>query len=357
MKSSNIQAQRLPAEWEAQSAIIMAWPHIDTDWEYILDEVRDCYEAIIRAMQQHGLLTILVGPKLDDARKRFADIEGNKTSDSGVFFIDIPTNDTWARDFGPLICVSSDENYIINDFKFNGWGLKFAADHDNLVTQRMLRNKVFDFLLKGKTIYNNCLNFVLEGGSIESDGKGTLMTTSRCLLSPNRNGASSQAEIEFELIRSLGANRVLWLDYGELSGDDTDAHIDTLARFAPNDTIVYCGCDDTDDEHYSSLNKMAEQLREFRTAEGLAYNLIELPLPNAIYDEDGSRLPATYANYLVTPQKVLMPSYGQPRKDSLAQQMLQIAYGDREIVCVDCRTLIRQHGSLHCVTMQLPCIS
>lgn len=355
MKGHNTESlHRLPAEWEAQSAILMAWPHTDTDWAYMLAEVQDCYEAIIRAMQQPGLHILLAGPDLCEARTRLGDLEAHSESDSGIIFVEVPTNDTWTRDFGPITCVATNGEYILNDFKFNGWGLKFAADRDNLVTRKLFDNKAFDFLLNGKTTYHNRLNFVLEGGSIESDGCGTLMTTSRCLLSPNRNGASDKHEIEDFIIKALGAQRLLWVDHGELAGDDTDAHIDTLARLAPEDTIIYCGCDSPEDEHYQPLTAMAQQLATFRTLQGLPYNLIELPLPDPIYDEDGNRLPATYANYLVTPHKVLMPTYGQTKKDSLAMQMLRIVFHDRDVVGVDCRALIRQHGSLHCATMQLP---
>lgn len=264
-----------------------------------------------------------------------------------ILYLDCPTNDTWARDFG-AICVATPNGWEIDDFKFNGWGLKFPADRDNLITRRM----VDAGLLRG--VYANRLGFVLEGGSIESDGRGTLLTTSECLLSPNRNGDLLREEIEVRLREYFGLDRVLWLDRGALDGDDTDSHIDTLARLAPDDTIIYVGCPDKDDKHYEELAAMKRQLMELRTPAGLPYNLIELPWPDAIYDEDGCRLPATYANFLVMNNTILMPSYGQPLNDNLAARTVRIAFPDHKVRSIDCRALIRQHGSLHCVTMQLP---
>ena len=201
--------------------------------------------------------------------------------------------------------------------------------------------------------YSNERDFILEGGSVETDGKGTLLTTTRCLTSPNRNGGKSKEELNTILAERLGVNHVLWLDYGALAGDDTDSHIDTLARLAPDNTILFTGCRNVDDEHFEELLKMRAQLTLFRNQEGEPYNLIELPLPDPIYDEAGDRLPATYANFLVTDKVVFMPVYGQPANDALAMQTVRIAYPEHEVVGIDCRPLIKQHGSLHCATMQL----
>lgn len=333
---------RLPAEWEAQDAVLLAWPHELTDWNYMLDEVRSCYSAIAHAVVRHSQL-IVIAPDCSAAREALYDVTEDR-----VRYIEIDTNDTWARDFGAITTCDGDGNFIINDFKFNGWGLKFAANLDNMITRKMSETGVFN----GR--YNNCLGFVLEGGSIESDGHGTLLTTSECLLSPNRNGDLTREDIENRLKEVFGISHVLWLDHGELEGDDTDSHIDTLARLAPDDTIIYVGCDDCDDSHYDCLKEMERQILSFRRPDGMPYNAIALPLPDPIYDEDGSRLPATYANFLILNDAVLLPIYGQPRKDLLAQQIMKIAFPNHEIVAIDCRALIRQHGSLHCVTMQFP---
>lgn len=335
-------ATRLPAEWEPHGAVMLSWPHKDTDWAPVLDEAIDCFVEIAKAIAREETL-IVVAPDVEEPR-RVLDCE---KLPNRILYLTVPTNDTWARDFGP-ITVERDGNPVICDFKFNGWGLKFPADKDNLITRAMCNTG----LLRGR--YSNELSFVLEGGSIESDGQGTLMTTSQCLLSPNRNGAMSRDEIEEYLKSRFGLDLVLWLDYGALEGDDTDSHIDTLARLSPNDTILYVGTDDVTDSHYDELNKMKLQLQSFVTASGQPYNLIELPLPDAVYDEEGNRLPATYANFLIMNHSILMPVYRQPQKDELAAQIIKIAFPDHQVVKIDCSVLIKQHGSLHCVTMQVP---
>jgi len=262
--------------------------------------------------------------------------------------IRIDYNDTWTRDYGPLTIVKYDCLRAL-DFGFNGWGLKFAADKDNLANLRMMENFIIP-----KAVYRNEREFVLEGGSVETDGEGTILTTSKCLCSPNRNGGLTKEKAESMLHQYLGASHVLFLDYGELEGDDTDSHIDTLARLAPENIILFTGCRDIDDPHFEELLKMRAQLTLFRNAEGEPFNLVELPLPLPIYDEEGNRLPATYANYLVTDKAIFIPTYNQPDNDLLAMQTIRIAFPDHKIVGVDCTTLIKQHGSLHCATMQLP---
>lgn len=334
--------RRMPAEWEHSGAVLIAWPHADTDWAYMLDDVTRCYTDIARAVIAGGSTLVVVAPDIELPRKYLAGVGPDR-----IIFCQVMTNDTWARDFGP-ITVSDNGNIRLVDFCFNGWGLKFAACFDNLINSKLAAASLFSAPLE------NRLGFVLEGGSIESDGRGTILTTSECLLSPNRNGDLSRQEIERYLHDALGAQRVLWIDHGYLAGDDTDSHIDTLARLCPHDTILYVKCDNPDDEHYAQLSLMEKDLMALRTAEGLPYNLVALPLPDPVYDEEGQRLPATYANFLITDTQILLPVYNQPANDLLARQIMQIAFPEREIVPIDCSPLIRQHGSLHCVTMQLP---
>ena len=195
---------------------------------------------------------------------------------------------------------------------------------------------------------------MLEGGSIESDGKGTVFTTTGCLTAPHRNEPMTQKEIEERLKHDLHAERILWIDHGQLTGDDTDGHIDTLVRICPNDTLLYIGCDDPEDEQYEELRLMEEQLKTFRTLEGKPYHLLKLPMPRPIYD-GADRLPATYANFLVINDAVLCPTYAQPDLDVEALRRIGEAFPNREIIGIDCRPVIRQHGSLHCCTMQFPC--
>ena len=261
----------------------------------------------------------------------------------------IPSNDTWARDHGFITLVDDQGHARLLDFCFNGWGEKFAADLDNAINRRLYEEEK----LQGE--YIDCLDFVLEGGSIESDGKGTVFTTTGCLLAPHRNQPLTQAQIEQRLKQELHAERILWIDHGNLTGDDTDGHIDTLVRICPNDTLLYVGCDDPDDEQYTELKLMEEQLKTFRTLDGKPYRLLKLPMPRPIYD-DGDRLPATYANFLVINNAVLCPTYAQPDLDAEALRLIKEAFPDRDIVGIDCRSIIKQHGSLHCCTMQFPLI-
>ena len=331
-----------PAEWAPQQFVQLTWPHADTDWAYMLDEVQVCFKNIAREIAQRQRL-LIVAPDIEDVRRQIA----NEVNMANVFLVELPSNDTWARDHGG-ITIFEDNKPVVLDFQFNGWGLKFASDKDNLITERLHRGgHLFGEL-------RNCRNFTFEGGSIESDGEGTLLTTSECLLSPNRNATMSRNDIEKYLLDTLGARQLLWLDYGYLAGDDTDSHIDTLARLCPNNTILYVKCDDEADEHYETLRLMEEQLKTFRTLNGEPYRLIALPMARPAFEDD-ERIPATYANYLVMNGAVLVPIYGTDL-DAIALEQVGKAFLDREIVGVDCQALIRQHGSLHCVTMQYPSI-
>ena len=329
-------------EWDNQDGILIAWPHAGTDWAYMLDEVTACYVEMARAILEDDERLVIVAPDADDVKASLGqDVDWQRIS-----IIELPTNDTWVRDYGP-IAVFKDGRTVLTDFTFNAWGMKFAADCDNLVTSRLQARGVF------KAPLVNYRDLVLEGGSIETDGNGTVLTTTCCLTAPNRNDALSREQLEQELLDRLGCVKMLWLDHGALSGDDTDGHIDTLARFAPDGVILYCGCDNPEDEHYEPLMKMEEDLKQMTDAEGNPYHLIKLPLPDAMYDEI-SRLPATYANFLVMNHQVLVPVYGQPENDVKACELIGQAFPGRKIKGIDCRPLICQHGSLHCASMQLP---
>lgn len=334
---------RFMAEWESCEFILMALPTVNTDWAYMIDDARRQYLLLVEAFTGAGEHVVMLCHDREEAEKLFSGIDR-----SHLTLIEAEYNDTWTRDYGPISVMRHDRLRAL-DFGFNGWGLKFAADRDNLVNYSLKEKYVIE-----PPVYRNERDFELEGGSIDTDGRGTLLTTTRCLCSPNRNGGRTRGEINEVLAERLGVDHVLWLDYGYLAGDDTDSHIDTLARMCPNDCIVFTGCRDLDDEHFEQLLKMRAQLSMFRNAEGNPYNLVELPLPDAIYDEEGLRLPATYANYLVTPRNIFVPSYGQPDNDRLALDSLRVVFPDHNAVQVDCRQLIRQHGSLHCATMQIP---
>ena len=330
-----------PPEWYPQSGVLIAFPHESTDWCNILDEATECYVAFSKEILKREKLLVLCTD--DDAVTKYFSPEEQKN----LIVVEMDTNDTWTRDYG-AISVYVNEKPTIIDFGFNAWGLKFAANFDNQATGKLFEKNVF----QPGVAYCNQLNFILEGGSIESDGKGTILTTTECLMAPNRNQPMSKTDIEAHLKKTLGANRVLWLDYGYLEGDDTDSHVDTLARFCNENTIAYVKCDDKTDVHFTELKKMEAQLRTFVNFEGNAYTLIDLPMADAVFFE-GRRLPATYANFLIINGAVLMPTYQSP-KDDIAKAQLQKAFPDREIIGINCLPLIKQHGSLHCVTMQFP---
>lgn len=307
------------AEWEHQSMVQLTWPHKDTDWAPILGEITAVYEEMAREIRKREPLLIVDN---------------------------IPHNDTWARDHGFITVEKTtldpmSKTQVLLDFKFNGWGEKFEATLDNEINRHLYEQG----LVKGE--YEDHLDFVLEGGSIESDGKGTIFTTECCLMAPHRNQPLTRNEIEERLKEWLGAERIVWLQHGSLLGDDTDGHIDTLVRICPNDTLLYTG----GDSDHPDLALMEEELKGLKTLEGKPYRLLKLPLPRPIFD-DGDRLPATYANYLVVNDAVLVPTYNQPDLDEEAMRIVGQAFPDREIVGIDCRAVIKQHGSLHCCTMQ-----
>lgn len=331
-----------PAEWFPQSGIQLTWPHEDSDWKPLLPEVVPCFVSIAKEIAKREKLIIVCRDE-NETRTRL----GGSACCSNIIFKEIASNDTWARDHGG-ISVFMNGKPVIYDFTFNGWGMKFPANHDNLITARLFADDTFNEGVKRISMQP----FVLEGGGIESDGKGTLMATVRCMASCNRNDHLAFEQLEYRLKEMFGAERILWIHNGFLKGDDTDSHVDTLARFCDENTIAYVQCGDREDEHYSCLKEMEKELQEFRTSGGEPYKLVPLPMADAV-EWEGERLPATYANFLIMNGAVLLPFYNSP-KDEIARAMLQKAFPDREITGVNCLPLIKQHGSLHCVTMQYP---
>lgn len=332
----------LPSEWHEQEFVQLTWPHRETDWAPIYNEVVECYCNMAREIAKRESL-LIVAQYPDEVKEQ---LKAHNVSMDNIRIFECETNDTWARDHGFISCLDEGKRILL-DYQFNGWGMKFAANLDNQISKKMYKGNAVD------GTYNNCLDFVLEGGSIESDGKGTILTTASCLLAPNRNDTLDYERIGERLFEDFNAERILWLEHSWLAGDDTDGHVDTVARLCPNDTIAYVQCLDKDDEHYTELHAMEEEIKAFTTTEGKPYNLIPLPMPDACYWE-GERLPATYANFLIMNGAVLMPTYSQPENDAFAKSQLQKAFPDREIVGIDCSVLIKQHGSLHCCTMQYP---
>jgi len=330
--------RQMPAEWEKQQCILMSFPHEETDWnDGNLNESLSPFIRIAQAIA-YGQAVYIIGKDKNKISSMFC-------STRNMTFIEIPTNDTWIRDYG-YISIKENEEKKLLDFTFDGWGGKFEASLDNSVNSTLHKKGYMGITALEK------IDFVLEGGSIESDGEGTILTTSACLCNPNRNGGLSKEEIEEKLKTYLGAQRVLWLEYGYLAGDDTDSHIDTLARFINTETIAYVKCDNKEDEHYKPLQQMETQLKTFYTQEGKPYTLIPLPMTDAIYNDEKKRLPATYANFLICNHALIYPTYGD-KHDKIAHEIFTNLFPKKEIIPINCLKLIEQGGSLHCSTMQV----
>lgn len=331
---------QLPAEWQTQHAVLLTWPHQDSDWQPWLEEVTPVFIEIAQTIARHQEVWIAChNDMLAQQIEQLLDLRNITIFITG-------NDDTWARDHGPISRYNlNTQQREILDFQFNGWGNKFDASLDNQINRQLEQQGAFE----NSTFIKQ--NLILEGGSIESDGLGTLLTTEQCLLNKNRNPELNKADIESFFQQELGIHNFLWLAHGDLIGDDTDAHIDTLARLCSKQDIAYCKSE-PEDPHFAQLDKMAQQLAGFKNSQGEPYTLHALPLPKAIFSQDGQRLPATYANFLIINDAVLLPIY-QDDNDSIAIKVLQNIFADRIIYAIDCRQIIEQYGSLHCLTMQI----
>ncbi|MCE9663801.1 agmatine deiminase family protein [Halomonas sp. M5N1S17] len=338
-------ANRLLPEWHPQDAIQLTWPNPTSDWAPMLERIEATMETIVVAVARYQSVVISVPSTATrhHLQRRFTYLG---VPAERLHLVVAQADDTWARDHGPIGILRDGELHLL-DFVFTGWGGKFEAARDNTLTRRLAETGLFACPVEPREL-------VLEGGAIESDGEGTLLTTEACLLNPNRNPELDRNAVEAMLQETFGVERVLWLASGHLEGDDTDSHVDTLARFCDSETIAYVRCDDPTDPHYAALTAMENELAAFRRADGRPYRLIPLPWPRPCFDPvDGHRLPATYANFVIINGAVLVPTYGDAA-DSRALVALATAFPDHDIVPIDCLSVIRQHGSLHCLTMQLP---
>ena len=331
---------RFPAEWEPQSFIQFTFPHEDTDWKNDLEAVQNCFVQCVKAICQFQKV-LVVCKEIGKVAPLVQHIPQDR-----MLLVECDSNDSWARDHGAITVYENGQPTLIN-FKFNGWGLQFSADKDNLITGKLWGDGVFGQV----PLYGTDL--VLEGGAIETNGQGTLLARRASLLSANRNPILLEKQLEEQLANLLGVHHFLWLDHGLIIGDDTGAHIDTLVRFCSPHKIVYVQCLDKEDKHFYDLQEMENDLKRFRDQNGQPYELIPLPLPDAIYAADGHRLPATYANFLIINGAVLVPLYGV-KQDKQALKILIPCFPDREMIGIDCLPLIEQHGALQCITMQFP---
>lgn len=332
-------------EWHPQWGVLLAWPHSSTDWADNLEAAEHCYAQIISAITQYEQVLLLCHDQAHQTHIQQC-LQNYDHNASHIHWLHIPYDDTWARDFAPIAVLNEEQPQFIN-FTFNAWGNKYPSALDNAINEQLDTHPLFE---KAEMQQHE---LVMEGGSLETDGQGTLLTTEACLLNPNRNPTLNKAEIEQQLKQSLGLERILWLKHGHLEGDDTDAHIDTLARFASPESIVYITCNDTSDSHYADMKAMEAELKALTQSNGQPYQLLPIPMPPAIYDE-GRRLGASYVNYLVINGAVLLPIYGDDAADQFAIEQVQHAYPHLNIIPINCLALIQQNGSLHCITMQLP---
>ncbi|MSN96960.1 agmatine deiminase family protein [Campylobacter sp. FMV-PI01] len=312
------------AEWERQEAIFLSLPHYNSDWRPYLIDILQSYVKFVKVLAKFQKV-ILISPNKSDFQHYFSDI-------NNVIFYEIDTDDTWIRDYG-AIDVENANRIISYDFKFNAWGGKFKSSKDNLVNFELFKS------FKGEL---RDIDLILEGGSIEFNGYGTMLTTTKCLLNDNRNKNLKKDDFERIFKEIFGVHNIIWLENGFIKGDDTDSHIDTLARFINHDTIAYSSCEDEDDEHYLELKKMEEELKKSD------FKLISLPIPKPIFYEN-RRLPATYANFIFVNNALIVPTYND-KNDKIVLDKLKKELPNLEIVGVDARVFIRQNGSLHCAT-------
>ncbi len=338
---------RMPAEWEPHEATWLSWPHKEASWPGKFEPVPAVFAGLTKRLTASELVRINVADE-DFAERVRVELRKARVDLSRVSFHFNPTNDAWCRDHGPMYVVRERDGQrerAINDWGYNAWGNKYPPyDLDDVVPTRIARE------------FNEPLftpNIVMEGGSLDVNGKGTLLTTESCLLNPNRNPHLTKAQIEQYLRDYLGVTHFLWLGDG-IVGDDTDGHIDDLTRFVSADTIVTVIEEDPDDENYKPLKENYERLQTMRDQDGQPFRIVTMPMPGALYFDD-QRLPASYANFYIANQSVLVPTY-RHANDARALATLQSLFPTRQVIGIDCTDLIWGLGAIHCVTQQQPAI-
>ncbi len=333
---------RMPAEWAPHQATWISWPHKRESWPGKFETVEPVMVRAVEALARSETVRInVLGPEHE------RHVQGLLAGIAApIVYHRFPTNDAWCRDHGAIFVVRRDRPALAAlDFEFNAWGGKYLpCDLDNAIPRQMAEALDVPCLPMG---------MVLEGGSIEVNGAGLLLTTEQCLLNPNRNPGLGRVQIEARLRAALGVERVLWLGEG-IAGDDTDGHVDDLTRFVAEDTVVTAVEADPDDENYVPLHENLQRLASVRLADGRPLRVIHLPMPRPLYCE-GTRLPASYANFYIGNRVVLLPCFDD-RNDAVAIEVLRGCFPDREIVTIDCTDLVWGLGAFHCLTQQVPAI-
>ena len=339
---TNTKQIRLPAEWEPQQAIIFSWPHNQETWPVQMKGVLSAYAQFIKEVSATQKVWVLVASdQMETEAKRF--LIQKCILNNNVEFHVIPTYDAWVRDYGP-ISVYAKSKLQFTSWVFDGWGGKYDEQYslDSFVPQKISQTK---------NIPMNEIDFILEGGSIDSNGEGCLLTTKDCLLNQNRNATFTQTQIESLLCEKLGVKKVIWLE-AEIKGDDTDGHVDDAARFVDARTIV-CVCeDDPSDDNFEPTQSLFRQLSSMTDQNGRPFVVHKLPMPDPVLFDD-MRLPASYANFLITNDKVLVPIYDCPQ-DQVALKILSELFHTRQVVGIDCRDIVYGLGAIHCLSMQVP---
>lgn len=337
----------MPAEWEPHEATWLSWPHKEASWPGAFEPVPAVFVEIVKHLTLSELVRINVADEDFAARVRNLLKQGGVNLDRVRFHLN-PTNDAWCRDHGPIYVVrdvNGERERAINDWGYNAWGNKYPPyDLDDVVPTRIAAEM-------GETLFQP--GIVMEGGSLDVNGRGTLLTTEACLLNPNRNPQLNRRQIEQYLTDYLGVTNILWLGDG-IAGDDTDGHVDDLTRFVSPGTVVTVIEDDPADENYEPLKENYERLLRMTDQDGRPFRVIKLPMPRAAY-LDGQRLPMSYANFYIANEAVLVPTYRDPN-DAAACEVLQGCFPDRRVVGIDCTHLIWGLGSIHCVTQQQPAV-
>jgi agmatine deiminase len=343
MKTPAALGFRMPAEWEPQAAVWLSWPHNRKTWPGRFRPIPEKFAEIVATISRFEEVRLNIAKALQP--RAWSLITRAKADLAKVELYNHPTNDAWCRDHGPIFVKHGRTGEVaLTDWQYNAWGGKYPPfDKDNAIPPRIARAlKLRRFVIPR----------VLEGGSIDVNGAGTLLTTEACLLNKNRNPSLTRAEIEQLLRDNLGVQQILWLGDG-IAGDDTDGHIDDLSRFFSADGIVTVVERNARDANHAVLQENLERLRSLRTPAGKKFRLIELLMPSLCYC-NGQRLPASYANFLVINGAVLMPAFRQPRRDAEAAEILAGCFPGREVIAIDCLELAWGLGTLHCISQQQP---
>jgi agmatine deiminase len=335
-----------PAEFAFHEATWLSWPHKEASWPGKIQAIFPYYSQFLKWLAQSEKVRINVA---DEAMKTFATrhLQEAGVNMNQVEFFFHPTNDAWCRDHGPafLLCKTEKKKAIV-DWGYNAWGGKYPPfDLDDVIPTLIGKHYGYEVFHPG---------IVMEGGSVEFNGAGTIMTSTACLLNENRNPHLNQSQIEEFLLEYYGQDQVLWVDEG-IEGDDTDGHIDDTVRFVNEDTVIAVIEENKNDENHALLQHNLKQLKAMRLLNGKQLNIIELPMPDDVIWEE-QRLPASYANYLITNKYIIVPTYRSSKKDDQAMQIIQQAHPEREVVGIDSTEIIWGLGSFHCLSQQEPAI-